>query len=198
MKKIILFSLIGILLVTGAFIAIDYLNKKVVSFNFDNTDYSIDILDKSENKIAQIGKSGDLRLANGDYSYRVIGDGLDRNAVAFTVKDKPLKVTVTSELSDQKRKEILSQQEPNIELVINTNYSGKAGFTIDNISLHERGDWASASLIVDIPQQAPDTYRVVLHRENDLWKVKVPPTIAINKSQYKDVPEAILYSLYRY
>ena len=197
MKKLILLSVITLILIVGTVIAVSFLNQKTVQFNLDGSDYSVQVINESDEVVKTLTSSAGVRINEGVYSYQVIGDGLDSTPVEFIVNDS-LTVNVVSKLTSEKLLEMQEQEAVLIRDTLLDLYLGKADFALDTITLYEKGDWASAILSVNIPQQAPNTYRTVLHKENGNWKVKIPPTIAINKNNYKDVPESVFDNLYKF
>ncbi len=198
MKKIIILSILGVFITVSAIMAIAYFNKKTVTFTFDNTDYSVVIQDTENRHIQTLKQPGEVRLPKGEYTYQVDGADLDTEGVSFTVGQEAVIVPVTSKLAPSGIAKLSLTEDERIKNSITTIYEHKSAFTIESINYYERGAWASAQLIVAIPQQVPDVYNVVLKKEGDAWVVKVPPTIAIYKGAYKDVPETILYQLYSY
>lgn len=197
MKKLIILSVIALVLIISTVIAVGFLNQKTIQFDFDNNDYSVEVIDESDNVIKTLTKSDNIKLKDGQYSYQLIGEGIEAAPTEFTVNSS-FTISVVSKLTPERLSELLSKESGSIRDILLNTYSTKSDFELVDITLYERGEWASASLLVNIPQQAPNTYRTVLHKENGNWKVKIPPTIAINKNNYKDVPESVFDSLYKF
>ncbi len=200
MKRFII--LVVLLLIVGSTsigIALYYSSTRVASFVLADGEYTVTVsefVDNETKKVAEIDSSKKVRLSEGSYGYSVNGKDLDNSMKTFTVKSEGITVNVVPEYSNDYLAKILATEQGSIEALLRNQYSN-VPITINVVKLYEKGDWAAGtlSLIVD-PRELPDNYRYVLKKDTAGWKIIVPPTIAINKSQYKDVPLAILYDLY--
>lgn len=197
MKKIIFIILGALILVIGIVVLINYITQRPVSVTLKGSGYSVDILN-SDRKVTTLTGSGEVRLHDGNYIYKVVGDGYSNESVAFTVTKDADPITVDPPYSTEKLASLLDTQRQAITDTLSLTYAGIFdSFEYYQLDLHDKGEWAAGILrqIVD-RRDSPDYYRFVAKKDGTSWKVVVPPQIAIQKSGYPDVPEEILYSLY--
>lgn len=197
MKKLISIGIIT-LVVIGAIVAVVYiLGFKTVTFNLQKSGYEVVVQDSDEKQVATFSESSSIQLREGSYSYKVVADNFDTTLVEFTVADQPLTITVNPQYSKTYLDDLLQKEDSELRKLITSEYNSQSNITITNLKLYEDGNWAAGTLTPEThPRQLPDVYRFVLHKSNGQWKVIIPPTIAINKETYKNVPTSILYALY--
>jgi hypothetical protein len=196
MKKLLV---IGGILFIGAIIAVfviaDQLAHKTVSFTLEESGYTVEITqdDKVMNRIA---KTSDVRLKEGDYSYRIIDQGYDTTRTDFSIKSNDINITVTPQLSSEKLGELLMNERSDIASVLLTAYPS-SNISIDTLKLYKKGEWAAGTLQNQInPRQIPDTYRFILEKKDNQWNIVVSPRIAIKRADFPSIPADIIYSLY--
>ncbi len=193
------FIIIGILLVVviaGLVIAWEAFSYKNVQFKLKGKEYVVDIYNEDEKKVSSVSDSGVIKIKEGPHSYRVSGDKYNGEAVEFSVKGNDTVVEIYPQYSNGYLLDLLRNERSSIEAILSSTYQTQK-YTIQTLRLYQQGQWAAGTLNVSRdPRQLPDTYRFVLQKVNDIWMIVVPPQIAVNKTQYKNVPEAILYSLY--
>lgn len=197
MKKLIIIGVISLVAVIGGIVLVNYLNQRTISVTLPGSGYSVDILN-SDKKIATLDSSRDVRLADGEYVYKVVGDGYASDPVAFTVTREAEPVTVEARYSSEKLDALLESERESIANALIARYPDIfSEFSFYQLKLYDQGEWAAGILnqIVD-RRDSPDYYRFVAYKASGAWVIAVPPQIAIERSAYPDVPADILYSLY--
>ncbi len=199
MKKIIILFVVLLLILIGGIISINYfMNSKEVSFILEKEKYEVVILNDKEKQVTSVNTSGIVRLEKGEYSYTVNGADYNNSPQYFTVTDD-MKITIKPQYTKEYLARILETEDQAIRSVIQATYQTKPAFTIQTLAIYDDGTWAAGTFTQIADRRAlPDFYRFVLHKNVDTkeWDVIIPPTIAINKDSYKDIPTDILYSLY--
>lgn len=200
MKKISL-SLLFIILAGVAGIAIyRAVQYRTVSFTLNgDSSYSVAVENTEGTRVATVESSGSVSLHKGDYFYFVEGTNFDNTKYPFTVGSESSVITVEPLFSRSYLAAQLIEQQVAIKSVLSSTYPALApAMNFTSLQLYEKGEWAAGvfSYAAD-PRDIPDNYRFVLKKSDETWRLVVPPQIAINKNNYKDVPVSILNSLYR-
>ena len=196
-KTLIIISVLLFTIVIGLAVAWEAFSYKTVQFELNSKDYSVDIVTPEGKKVESISQTAEVKLKEGDYNYKVIGEKFSDKGIKFTVKGNDTFVEVDPPYSDEYLSDLLKEERSDIEAIIKSTYKGQPTYSIQTIKLYQRGEWAAGTLQTTTdPRQIPDNYRVVLQKVNDIWTIIVPPQIAINKAEHKNVPESILYALY--
>lgn len=196
-NKLIITGIIIAVISVGLLIAWEAFSYKTVRFELKNTDYTLDIVNKEDKKVSEVSDTGEIKLKEGEYRYKVIGDRYSNTGVDFTVKDNTTVIKVNPAYSTKYLEELLTAEHSSIEAVLSDKYAGTINYTIRSLNLYQRGEWAAGTLtLATNPRQLPDTYRFVLQKVNKSWILIVPPQIAISKAEYKNVPNSVLDSLY--
>lgn len=197
MKRLIIISTITLVVIIGGIVLVNYLNQRTISVTLPGSGYSVDILN-SDKKVTSLASSGDVRLADGEYVYKVVGDGYASDPVAFTVTREAEPVTVEARYSSEKLDALLESERGSITNALVARYPDIfSNFSFYQLKLYDQGEWAAGILnqIVD-RRDSPDYYRFVAHKVSGVWVIAVPPQIAIERSAYPEVPADIVYSLY--
>lgn len=197
-KKIVALLIVGAVVVIGVVISFSYASQRKVTFDFDNTDYAVEILNEDSNVIKTLKEEGTVRLAEGSYGYRVSGEGIEPTRESFEVQKDDLSIRVTSELSAAKKESLSDDARPEVvPLLTSLEKNKQARYQLRELTPYGRGEWMGGVIQVAIPGLTSyDEYRFLLKKEGDTWSVTIPPTIAIYKNDYKNVPEAIIDDLY--
>lgn len=199
MKKVIIIA-VALIFTIVALIGISSLiqsaSQKDVTFTLTEGNYSVDIfLQGEENRINVVSESRTIGLEDGVYEYSVSGEEYNPERVAFTVGEDGADVTVDPNFSEARLNEVYSDEQASITSALEPYIRDQTRVSFANV--YKKGDWAAAIIEYQIdPRELPDSYRVVLKKDGGTWSVVIPPTIAIQKSEYPEVPENIIYSLY--
>jgi hypothetical protein len=195
-KNIVVIGIILIVAIIGFGVLFWFVQNKPVRFTLEGNGYSVIIYDDENKQITTIPNSGTIRLTEGTYTYKVSGDMYDDGLIDFTVQGQTTDVKVSPKLSSGRLNELLAKEQLPIETSLKNQYLATT-YTITALSLYEEGDWAAGTLqlVVD-PRQLPDTYRFVMKKEGQNWKVVVTPRIVITQADFPNVPKNILHSLY--
>lgn len=196
MKKIITIVLLPIVAVIATSVGVWFITNKPVTFTLNGADYTVSIYDTKDTSIRTLKTSETIRLPEGSYTYKVTGTNYDSSATQFTVKGDTTDVSITPKLSASYLAELLTKERGSIETVLKNSYPTTT-YIVTSLSLYEQGEWAAGQLqLGGNPRQLRDTYRFVLKKEGESWKVIVSPRIAIEASEFSSVPKAIIDALY--
>ncbi len=69
-------------------------------------------------------------------------------------------------------------------------------FTLKYGKLYKDGSWFAGKLVPTVNQDKRDVFQIVLHKENDEWKIITTPGVSLSKDVYPDIPGDILEELY--
>lgn len=196
-KRLIIISLLVIIALVAGAIAAYWLSMKNVIFTLVDSDYHVVVRNEKGRIVATVKQSVTLPLQPGNYLYTIDGEKYDASQKThFSVDDSTSEITVNPSYSQSYLASLQKQEEAAITTVINARYP-HTSFTTSKLLLHGRGDWASLQLAAQQnPRDIPETYRVILHRENTTWSISIPPSIAITAREYPDVPRDVINSLY--
>lgn len=195
MKKIILIIIALIVVVIGIIIGVNELTKRTVHFILPEGKYTVDIY-SGENKITNLSASGDVRLHDGIYAYRVIGDHYKDASSSFTVKAGENIITISPTYTDEYLTTLLDIERDPITTTISNTYKTPQDYNTV-IKLRNLGEWAIAALTpTPVRGQLSDTFYSVLHKEDSVWKIIAPPQLTINAKAYPNIPKSILYDIY--
>ncbi len=198
MKKIIV-SLFLIILAGIAGFAVYYgVNYRAVNFTLKDGSYSLTIENSDKKLVSTVKSTGKISLPRGNYTYHVNGTNLDDSGHEFTVGDKDSNITVSPVYSKDYLQTLALKEQDTIWNLLTNKYPDLAPLmSLTALQLYDKGEWAAGTLNYTVdPRVLPDIYRFVLKKSGDTWQLVVSPRIAINKNDFKDIPESILDSLY--
>lgn len=170
---------------------------KTVFIDVRRPEITATILDKRGSVIQDLSGATkhSVRLQKGDYSITPRGAGIASNTISFTVSESGETVVVDPGYSRDRLQTLLTQEQEAITSLLNATYSGVIGnFTINKGSLYGYGDWYATTLVEKSPGPGAngDTYRTVLRKENDTWKLVATPAIVLSTQENPSVPKHIL------
>lgn len=198
MKKVyIIFSiiLIAILLVLGIFYLTSFYK---ISINLKSPDLSVDLYARkskdSSVKISSLKSSRVVSLRSGDYYAIPTNKKYSSTPIDFTVKDTAKSVVIKPDYSDEFLSSLLKTEYPAIKLVIGSRYAAVLpGFTLSTGRLYMDGTWYATTLVQKVPERAfGDTYRLIMKKENNTWKIAVPPKLVITRYDSGAVPMSVI------
>ncbi len=199
MKKTIIIGVISLLVIIAGIITIIELSSyRTVNVSVKGEGYSVEILNNEDAVINTLTETGSLRLKEGSYGYKTIGEQYSDTVTYFTVDRNNTSILIDPSYSDEYFERVLQEESPQIQQIITTSYPFVNGsYIINNLTLHKKGEWLTGELITVVDRRDdPDIYRFVMKKENNVWNFIVSPRIAIDKNSAASVPEDILYSLY--
>ena len=137
-------------------------------------------------------KPGEYKIKRGNYQYVANGGGdYAKRVGSIAVGNKPVALTITLSYSPEKLASLLKIEQPAALQALNKKYpSQMAGYTPSNGKLYDMGQWYGVKLTPKTPNQ--DTYRVVLHKDGNTWKVMTTPSIILSSPVYPAIPHDIL------
>jgi hypothetical protein len=151
----------------------------------------------TDKKIATVKGAQVITLQAGDYYIKPQGDKYDSKAIAFTVKDKDLSVTVDPGFSSTYLSSLLQQELSTIKSVILARYPFiSTGYKLNDGKLYEDGTWYGTTLVQNAEAgNNGDVYRMVLHKVNGTWQFAATPSIIISIPEHADIPADLLKDL---
>lgn len=196
MKRIILVVAALFLVIIGMSVGLWFIQNKPVQFTLNGSGYTVEILNDRDKTLQPLTSSRTIRLSEGKYSYKVIGNDYDNSANQFTVKGSDTTVSVTPKRSVSYLTQLLDTERGAIETALKNN-TPTVTYTVSSLSLYEQGEWAAGRLqLSGNPRQLRDTYRFILKKQGESWTVVVSPRIVVEVSEFSSVPKDIIYSLY--
>lgn len=196
MKKIIPVVILLIVAIIGTCIGVWFMSNKPVQFTLNGNDYTVGIYDTKDTSIRTLKTSETIRLPEGSYTYKVEGTNYDTSATQFTVTGNETVVSITPKRSVSYLAELLNKERSAIETILKNTYPAVA-YTVTSLTLHGQGEWAAGQLqLSGNPRQLRDTYRFILKKEGESWKVIVSPRITIEATEFPSVPKELINDLY--
>ncbi len=196
---IILISFIGVI----AFI-FGYINsQQIITVKYKNvsklTIQKIGEGSRSLEKETIYKKSGEeIKVSKGRYLLKYIGNyGYASDYQNFTVKNKPVSISLNPDYSEQRLSSILEKELENIKTVLNTKYQNIGDYSIQKGKLYKKGKWYATTLqYIGNDEFNYDTLRLVMYRKDNVWVlITDPPGIIISHQVYPDIPIDILRDL---
>lgn len=130
-----------------------------------------------------------VKVAAGDYAVTVSGEGYQTTTFAVTVEDD-MTITPPEYLSynNDKLSSMLSSEESAIAAAIPEVADGRYTVSESQSHLYNKGEWFAGRLL---PKNTvvDDQLVVILHKENNQWKIAAGPAMVLALSDYPDVPE---------
>lgn len=199
MKKSIIISIVGLVVVGGILLLVYSFSFHKVSFSFDASSMSIDVYRRGDDtqKITTLSQPGELSLRSGTYVYRAQGERVSDAEQVFTVPGEE-SIAVNPDYSNEHLRSLLVGELAALHNTIKQSYPAlSANYTILEGELYKKGDWYGTLLVpnANAPAGTQDTYRAVLHKESGTWKIVRYPEIILLKKNYAPVPEDVLYSV---
>lgn len=201
-KRIILLAIIAFIVLVGIFTLSYVTSHHTITFILKGGTYKVKIFTADNKQLTELSSpSGKAWLQKGEYRYAVSDTKYDTSAHSFSIDDKDKTITIDPAYSAQYLSELLTDSE---RLKINallTPYLSKintpALASIDRIQLYSHGEWAAGMLSYQASRRdTVEYYRFVLHKDDNVWKLVVPPQIAIYGASYPSVPVSIIDNLY--
>lgn len=204
MKKLIIFASLAIALIVGGVIAFLYFNsfqKLTITFKQPNVTgviYKIgtDSHEGSDDtEVQKIEGNQTINLPKGAYYLRPQGKNVLDTEVPFTLANEPVSIDVDPGFKLDYLAEKLKEEKPKIAAALTAKYPQLfAQYTVSEGQLFAQGEWYAASLTqkVSDTEDEKDTYKVILHKENDQWSVIGKPELVFSAANYPNVPIEVL------
>ncbi len=200
MKKSIIISLIGLTVVAAGVVTLLYFNSfHIVTFSSKQPDMIIDVYKTTDDKkLATLGTGKTLSLQNSDYYYVATGEKFDSSRHDFKVVGSTKTIKVGSDYSTFYLSSQLVYDSATIHSVIGAAYPTLfAQYDIFDQQLFKQADWYGALLKnkQTNPNDVKDSYRIILRKENSVWKIVHVPEIVVTKTNFPGTPIEILNSV---
>lgn len=195
-KKITLVILLAII-GTIIFGFIEYFSYRTVAIEFIKPDLSITIYNSTDNKITSLDKNENIKVKEGSYYYIPTSDSFNSDKVYFLVTNNNSVVEINPAYSNTRLSTLLDKEGSKIHSSLTSKYPAiVGGYVIGDEKLYNHGDWYSARLI-QRPQgtDEPDIYRVILKKDNNVWKVVVSPRLIISVQDFPEIPTSYIKSV---
>lgn len=198
MKKVyITFSVIfiAVFFILGIFYLTSF---HKVSINLKPPDLAVDLYARNSKdssvKISSLRNSQVVSLRSGDYYAVPTSKKYSSSPINFTVEETAKSVDINPDYSDKFLLNLLNTEYPAIQSVINSRYAAVlSGFTLSTGRLYMNGTWYATTLVQKVPERAfGDTYRLIMKKENNTWKIVVPPKLVISRYDSRSVPMSII------
>lgn len=151
-----------------------------------------------ENKILRtITSSGNYDFSKGfTYSYIAENTNTFEPVKGSFVAQNGTTVNITFDYSKEYLINKLKEESAAINSAITQKYPEQMGYyTLNYGKLYKDGKWFAGKLVPNINKDRLDVFQVVMHKENDGWKVITTPDISLSKDVYPDVPRDVLEEL---
>ena len=144
-----------------------------------------------------------FKLKKGLYVVSTSGNN-DFGAQSQTINlgSKPETIHINPKYTDNKLAELLGQEKATLQAAIKNSFPKTiSGYDIGNGKLYDQGEWYGTTLVIKQTEEQrrlgyTDTYRLVAHKENGVWKiVTVPPELAFSSSKYPNIPKSLLVEI---
>ena len=143
-------------------------------------------------------KSGKYNVVNKSYNYTLnpTDTRLAAQSGTLTLNGKLTYLNINeSDYSVKELSNMYKQSEAEIINSINSKYPNQMKtFSTKYGKLYKKGDWFGGKLVQE-GSEYKDKYLIVLHKENNEWKVVTTPDISLSKDVYPDVPRDVLEEL---
>ena len=193
-KKYIVIVVVAVVLFLVVGTTLSVLSKKKVSFDLPEGNYSVVVSTDKGKKVKELQESTVITLKKGNYIYSIIGDAYKPKTSSFTV-DVAKTISIHPEYRPSHISEITADAQSSIAAVLEKKYPSVGDITIEDVAVSPDIQWAYGTLTLN--GSPTDLYRFIVKRSNNKWSPVVTPAIVIPKSALKDVPETILYDLYK-
>lgn len=195
-----------IILTISAFVAIllgvlvfHLVSFRTVSIKTGQPDFTADIYKADdtdrERKLASSKENTPVQLQDGSYVAVASNDKFSKDPLAFTVTKDTKEVTLHVSLSSATLSVMLSNESAILRKVLTDTYPQlSTGYKIGLGKLYRTGEWYATTLTVipEDPREDGDIYRVVMKKENNVWKPVKTPALVLTTSEYPTVPLEIL------
>lgn len=200
MKKSIIISIILITLSLIGLLAYSYISSfHNVEFVVKQTNLTVDVYNKSnDKKITSITTSGSkISLKSGEYYYIAVGEKVSNEQNNITVGKYDQEVTVDPDYSAEYIASLVASEAPKINAIISAAYPDIiSGYNISTGQMYKKGEWYGTIIKKKIDSwDVADSYRILLHREGESWKIVRYPELILTTNNYPDVPIEVLRSV---
>lgn len=194
-------KLLGILLLIISIAAVTFFvqsnNSSDVDFTLANHVEGVIILPIGQEMDTTSTELDSSRVVSLDHgSYEVLTQGKNAVSTSYFIEVPNDNAVVVNpnysrqylqELLESERTEIIATIEGRLDDLLN-------GYTINKGELMRQGDWYTTVLYktIDDPRQEPDTYRILLEKQNDSWTLVSGPKIILTVHDYPTIPVDIL------
>ena len=146
-------------------------------------------------KVTAVTATQAVKLQDGNYGYSADNTKYDSAPIRFTVAGKEASVTIDPAYSRQQLATLLEDQQAQITTVITNTYGKLLGdYDIHTGFLYQKGEWYGATIAEHMTPDgnSGDTYRIVLHKENNEWTIAAAPTLVLTTHDNPTIPKDVI------
>lgn len=168
-----------------------------VSFVLIPNDGSITLINQ-DNQHIKPSLNTPFHLKKGTYTVEKHGDHVINTKQRIAVDGSRKKISIYMDYTDKYLTKLYSKEQINIYTALLLKYPKiNSDYTISGGQLFNRGEWFGAALHYNNrSSDNRDTLYVILHKENNTWKViSTPPAPILSRQLYPDVPYETLKSI---
>lgn len=194
MKKPFLYiSVLTLVIVAMGFAYWFFTSSRVITVHFDEVS-SAEILDKDNNRLAEIANSGSQTRVFETTELKISYDGSDGYASGtYTLADDENDVTLRPDFSEARKRQYLDEQKPSIDRLMVASFTGYNGYSLKDFDITDRGEWAYLLLEYDGDYgYSSDDLRTVLQLKDGSWSVVASPDIVLTSYNSPDVDTSVL------
>ncbi len=201
MKKNIIISFILIVIAITALVTYQYISSfRQINFLIKQSNVTVDIYKtgNDDQKLSTLTSDGAVSLQNGDYYYVASGEKVDTVNHLFKVTPSTKTIEIDPDYSSSYLSGVLVDESSSIQAVISSTYPTLiTQYDTFDQKLFKKGQWYGGLLRNRIDNQDgfKDTYRIILHKENNKWVIVHYPEIVVTKANFSNVPIDVLTSV---
>jgi len=199
MKNRIILSVVVIVIGLAGIAAFAYFSSQhKVSVSFSKEVTGATIFTEKGDEVKKLSSAGDVSLQNGDYYVVPDGQKVSKEKIEFSIKDKDQTLSLDPDYSIEYLATTYVNEQPAITNAATTAFPLiTQGYDMTGGTLYHYGEWFGAIVVpkVSDPRDQPDYYRILLHKQNNTWKVVNSPVFVLTKSEFKDVPASVLQAV---
>jgi hypothetical protein len=204
---IITFFVVSVIVIGGFALWQYFTSFHKVTFNVKPANMSVDIYrirteiaeSHEGTKIGSVKNGQELSLQEGKYFAVPQDKKYNESDIDFAVVDSDITVDIHPSFNPGYLDSLLKKELPVINQTILAKYPKitRGGFTLNPGKLYRDGTWYGTTIKQPgaAPDQNGDIYRVVLHKENGIWKFSTIPQIVLTAPENPSVPEDVLSDL---
>jgi hypothetical protein len=200
MKNRIILSVVIILVGIAGILGFNYYSSfHKVSIAFSPDMNGATIFKESGDEVKRLSSSGDISVQNGNYYIIPEGEKVSKEKINFSIKDSEQSLTLDPDYSTDYLDVALVNEQTAITAALTATFPVSTEYSTTESKLYYKGEWYGAILTQNVsdPSEEPDTYKVVLHKKDGVWRVINSPVLVLTKSDFKDVPLRILKAINR-
>jgi hypothetical protein len=174
----------------------DGLTTRIYNASVVTEESSLDSLAKQQN-VRELKTTETFKLKKGRYVVLATGSNYEPTQQTLSVGAQPASLSFNPDFSSGKLGSLLDQQLSVIHSTLRANIPATSGFTISRGRLYQTGDWYGTILkrkvsVLEAQRHYRDTYRVVLQKQGNFWRIVTKLELSLSKQTYPKIPVDVL------